>query len=79
MWFCQAKRLSVNRVGTALIAFFLVFGGSFVRGQEKPPEIPPDPQGAIQELPPDKAAIPQTKAAVPQTSMASPNSQPRRA
>jgi polysaccharide export outer membrane protein len=72
MRFCQAKWLSVNRVGAALIAFFLVFGGSFARAQEKPPEIPPDPQGAIQELPPDKAAIPQTKAAVPQTPESNP-------
>lgn len=60
MQFLETDRLSSNKVAALLLVCFLAISSSIAYSQEKPPEIPPDPQGAIQEVAPDKAAVPQT-------------------
>ena len=60
MQFSETDRLSTGKVVALLVVCVLAICSTFAHSQEKPPENPPDPQGAIQEVAPDKAAIPQT-------------------
>jgi len=60
MQFSGPDRLSSNKVAAPLLFCCLLITAIFAHTQEKPTEVPPDPQGAIQEVAPDKAAVPQT-------------------
>jgi len=60
MQFLETDRLSANKVAGLLVVCFLAICSTIANSQEKPPDIPPDPQGAIQEVAPDKATVPQT-------------------
>lgn len=64
MQFSETDRLSSTKVTAGLMGCFLLISATFARTQERPPEVPPDPPGAIQEVAPEKA-VPQTPSPAP--------------